>query len=417
MGYSELIKNFNRIRAYMREFYVYGFKSRDEYRRKSARSYDDEKRRVESWLGDYMRFSQRADGKSAFLSIDSRLSRHNPLYKAWKAKSFTDGDITLHFLLLDILYDSQVELSLNEITEQIDWLLSQFPQARIPDASTIRKKLKEYVSEGIIVSEMHGKTAVYRRAENAPDLNADALNFFSEIAPCGVIGSYLLDRIGKHEEHFAFKHHYITGALDSEIVCTLFQAMREKRSVTLETVNRMGNSLVEKHVVPLRILFSVQSGRQYLMAYSSKFNRILPFRTDHIQSVRIENVSNRFDELREQLNRMRRNMWGASTQSRSGSRMEHVDFTVFYEDGEPFILKRLQREKRCGTLERLDDHHCRFSADVYDSSELIPWIRTFTGRIVEIHFSNQTLEKQFLNDMNAMYDLYDIQGGDGDAIQ
>ena len=52
-SYSELIKSFERIRSYMREFYVYGFKSREEYNRKSARSYDDERRRIESWLGDY----------------------------------------------------------------------------------------------------------------------------------------------------------------------------------------------------------------------------------------------------------------------------------------------------------------------------------------------------------------------------
>ena len=36
MAYSELIKNFNRIRDYMREFYVYGFKSRDEYTQMSG---------------------------------------------------------------------------------------------------------------------------------------------------------------------------------------------------------------------------------------------------------------------------------------------------------------------------------------------------------------------------------------------
>ncbi len=47
MAYSELVKNFNRIRDYMREFYVYGFKSRDEFSKKIARSYNDE-RRLES---------------------------------------------------------------------------------------------------------------------------------------------------------------------------------------------------------------------------------------------------------------------------------------------------------------------------------------------------------------------------------
>lgn len=40
MAYSELIKNFNKIRDYMRDFYVYGFKSRDDYTKKSTRSYD-----------------------------------------------------------------------------------------------------------------------------------------------------------------------------------------------------------------------------------------------------------------------------------------------------------------------------------------------------------------------------------------
>lgn len=98
-AYNELIKNFEKIRAYMRDFYVYGFKSRDDFASKSARSYDDERRRIESWLGDHMNFVRTPEGKNVFISIDSRTIRHNPFYKAWKAKSFTDGDITLHFVV------------------------------------------------------------------------------------------------------------------------------------------------------------------------------------------------------------------------------------------------------------------------------------------------------------------------------
>ena len=67
-SYSELIKNFEKIRAYMREFYVYGFKSRDDYQ-KSARSYDGERRRLESWLGDHMIFVRTPEGKNVFISI------------------------------------------------------------------------------------------------------------------------------------------------------------------------------------------------------------------------------------------------------------------------------------------------------------------------------------------------------------
>ena len=103
MAYSELIKDFGRIREYMRQFYVYGFRTRDEYDGKSARSYDNERRRIESWLGEYMSFRQDSTGKVNFISVDSRSIMHNPLYRAFKAKSFTDNDITLNFYILDIL--------------------------------------------------------------------------------------------------------------------------------------------------------------------------------------------------------------------------------------------------------------------------------------------------------------------------
>ena len=36
MAYSELIKNFNGIRSYLRSFYVFGFMHRDEFTRRAA---------------------------------------------------------------------------------------------------------------------------------------------------------------------------------------------------------------------------------------------------------------------------------------------------------------------------------------------------------------------------------------------
>ncbi len=411
MAYSEVVKNFNRIRDYMREFYLYGFKSRDEYTRKSGRSYDDERRRLESWLGDYMQFRKTPDGKNVFISIDSRISRHNPLYKAWKAKSFTDGDITLHFILMDILALAGKALNINEITERVDLYLSSFREPRMFDESTVRKKLKEYVSEGIFLTEKHGKALYYKLVEENHLCNIDMLDFFSEIAPCGVIGSYLLDNELEHREIFAFKHHYITGAIDSEIVCLLFMAMSDKKTVTLKTINRNKERILDKYVVPLRIMDSVQSGRQYLMAYFPRYKRITSFRIDNIISVKVNEESQKFDELREKLNGMMPHMWGISTQGKSGKRMEHVEFTIHYEDDEQHIHKRLEREKRCGTVEKIDGNTSRFFADVFDSSEMVPWIRTFICRITDIHFSDEELEEQFRNDIKEMYKLYGLEGG------
>ena len=417
MAYSELVKNFNRIRDYMREFYIYGFKSREEYTKKSARSYDDERRRLESWLGDYMRFRQTSDGKKVFLSVDSRVSRHNPLYKAWKTKSFTDGDITMHFFLFDILSKPEISLSLNEIADQMDTYCAQFSEPRLFDLSTVRKKLKEYVTAGMLVTEKRGKTVYYRRADEAAATDPDMLDFFSEISPCGVVGSFLLDKLEPHEEHIAFKHHYITGALDSEVLCAVFMAMREKRSVILESIHRHMDWLLRNPVVPLRVMISVQSGRQYVMAYVPGFRRMAAFRTDQIVSVKLKEVSERFDELRAKLDGMQPHMWGVSTQSRCGERMEHVEFTVCYSEDEPYIPRRLEREKRCGTVEHFENHTSRFSADVFDASELVPWIRTFICRIRDISFSDKELEAEFKNDIKEMYALYGLEGGEKDAVQ
>ena len=413
MAYSELIKKFSRIREYVRDFYVFGFKSRDDYTIKSKRSYDDEKRRLESWLGDYMSFKQTSDGKNVFISIDSRITHHNPLYTAWKAKSFTDGDITLHFILMDILKDSEKAISISEIMEEIDGYLDGFEEPRMFDESTVRKKLKEYESVGLVTSEKQGKTLFYQISDDSPTYDSDVLDFFSEIMPCGVIGSFLLDKKrGTHEEVFAFKHHYITGALDSEIVCSLFMAMQEKKSVSIEVFNRDKDRITETQVIPLRMFISVQSGRQYLLAYSPRFKRFTPFRTDNILSVKLGDEEPRFDEFRLKLDSIQKHMWGVSTEGRSGERMEHVEFTITFRDDEKHIPQRLEREKRCGTLERIDDNMYRFSADVFDAMELVPWIRTFICRITDIHFSDEKTERKFREDIEKMYEMYGVEGGD-----
>ncbi len=411
MAYSELIKNFNKVRDYMRDFYVYGFKSRGDYTKKSARSYDDEKRRIESWLGDYMEFHQTADGKNIFLSIDSRVTRHNPLYKAWKTKSYTDGDITLHFIIMDIISDGQ-ELSLVDIASQVDAYLAVFDHARVFDVSTIRKKLNEYVKEGLMVSRKSGKTMLYRRTEEFEMPSMDVLDFFSETAPCGVIGSFLKDKTNATADHFAFKHHYITSAMDSEVLCTILETIHEKRNIAVEMINRKKDRITEMNVVPLRVMISVQSGRQYMMAYAPYFKRIAAYRLDNIVTVKNGEIADRFDELRDKLNEMQQHMWGVATDSRSGNRMEHIEFTVQYDDGEQHIPRRLEREKRIGQLEYIDEHTCRFSADVYDASELIPWVRTFICRITDISISNKALEIQFKEDLQAMYEMYGLKEDD-----
>lgn len=415
MAYSELVKNFERIRDYMREFYVYGFKSRTDYTIKSARSYDNERRRIESWLGDFMGFRQSSSGKNVFLSIDSRNVPHNPLYQAFKAKSFTDGDITLHFIIFDILYTTEVTLGVLEIARQIDeQYLSALEHPMVFDESTIRKKLKEYVELGLLECEKQGRTVLYRRAADT-DISQwqTALQFYSEADTLGIVGNYLLDRGRDEEDMFSFKHHYITHALESEVLCSLFDAMRQKRSVTITNYSRRAARAKDWEVVPLRIFVSVQSGRRYLLAGNLRFKKITSYRLDYITSVQPGEVYQFYDEMSARLVEMQTHMWGVAC-SDTQQLLEHVAFTVGIPHGEEYIWNRLEREKRCGTVTKVDDNTARFEADIYDTSELIPWMRTFLCRITSVDFSNKAAESLFKRDLTDMYRMYGIGGANND---
>ena len=410
MAYSELIKHFEKVRAYMREFYVYGFKSRSEYNAKSARSYDDERRRLESWLGDYMRFTQTPEGKNVFLSVDSRVTVKNPFYKAWKAKSFTDGDITLHFAIFDVLHNPEIKKTLTDLTEEIDELLSS---AVTFDESTLRKKLKEYAEEGIIQIEKEGRRVLYSRSADT-DISSlsDIIDFFSEAAPCGVIGSFLQDKQPKHPELFTFKHHYITQAMDSDIMAALFNAIRGHRYITVDNSGKNSAKLKTVRLVPLKLYISAQNGRQNLLAFHEKANRLNSYRLDYMSDIRIEDeICEKFDALRGALSKAEAHMWGVNCKWNI-KHTEHVEFEIKIEDGEQFIVRRLEREKRCGCVEKIDDNRYRYAADVFDTTEMLPWIRTFISRITRMSLSNRTAENQFKADIREMYRMYGLDGGD-----
>ncbi|MBQ2866863.1 MAG: WYL domain-containing protein [Firmicutes bacterium] len=413
MAYQELIKNFEKVRAYLREFYVYGFKSRTEYDGKSARSYDDERRRVESWLGEYMGFTQTLEGKNVFLSVDSRVTKTNPFYKAWKAKSFTDGDITLHFAIFDVLYDPSIQKTLTELIEDID---ERLDSALAFDESTLRKKLKEYESEGIIRIEKEGRKVLYSRTPGI-DISQliDTIDFFSEAAPCGVIGSFLQERLPEHEERFAFKHHYITQAMDSAVMEALFEAIRLRRYVTIDNLGKRAGEVKTVRLVPLKIYISAQNGRQNLIAFHERGNRIGSYRLDYITKVKIDEPCEEFDRFREILKRAESHMWGVNCKW-NPNQTEQVEFEIRVGENEQFIVQRLEREKRCGRVERVDESHYRYVAEVYDTTEMIPWIRTFLSRITKMNFSNRTAENQFKADIEEMYRMYGIEGGDGDVV-
>lgn len=406
MAYNELIKSFGKIRAYMRSFYVYGFQRRGEYDLKSPRGYDDERRRIESWLGDYMSFRQDGAGRCFFLSVDSRAIPHNPLYRAFRTKSFTDRDIMLHFHLLDILATSG-GMTVFDIMDALAERLNTFASAEYPDESTVRRKLGECEKLGLVKREKKGRETRYSRTVDGVNLESwrEAIDFFSEAAPLGVIGDFCRVKLEEKPSLFRFKHHYILNALDSEVLLALMRAIEEKREILLT----MGRRKIT--VGPVKLYISVQTGRQYVLAWSPWNGDFGFFRLDAIDSVKAGDVAEYPDDLEQRLQGFMRRVWGVS-RGKNGS-LTHLEMTVYAADDEPHIPHRLEREKRYGSVERMDEHHWRYTVDVFDALEMLPWIRTFTGRITELKCDDPRIAERFFTDLTAMAQMY---GGDVNAV-
>ena len=417
VAYSELVKNLDNIRMVMRDFYVYGFKSKADFSDRSARSHDNDRRRIESWLADYMCFRQNAKGKRRFIAVDSRKIKHNPFYKAWKAKTFTSKDIMLHFYLLDMLQDG-ISMSLNELVERLDQdYLSHFADAGTIDASTVRKKLAEYVQLGLIVAAKQGRELFYSRSKDAVNLERwhEAVSFFAESTPVGVVGSFLEDKYSEEVNLFSYKHHYLLQALESDVLVDLLDAMQKKQTVRLASCTDGGKRICMR-VLPLKIYVSTQSGRRYVMGWFFKANRIIFCRLDNLEQVLEPKDLPDYDKYLAKAEAMEQHLWGVSM-NRIGKdgeiKLEHVELVVRLGEDEPYILQCLEREKRCGEVTKLSEGRYQFTADVRDAGELLPWLRTFIGRIESFSCSNKKIEERFWRDMEAVYAIYGLSEAGG----
>jgi DNA-binding transcriptional ArsR family regulator len=418
-GFSELIKNFDKTRDYVRDFFIYGCKVRSDFDRKSVRTYGDEKRRVESWMGDCMRYDDSVRGRSVSISVDSGHIPENPLYSAYYSKSFTDNDIRLHFLITDILADGSSR-TLREIT---DILNTDYGQ--LFDDQTVRNKLREYTDEGIIVSEKQGKTLYYSLSQDRADdyINefrglSDALMFFSETQHFGIIGNSILKMLGLKNEHFFIKHNYMMHTLEDVLVPEILTAMNEKRYISFRTFSakrrKAGDDLgTENQVVPMRILISVQTGRRYLAGYIRSLKRFAAFRLDYMKTVKKGDICENYDSLKAKFDRNMGRCFGVSFgMRRETGTVTPMKITFFAdEEKEPYIIERLQREKRCCTLEKEGEHLYTLTADVFDPNELMHWAKTFIGRIVRIEGGADSVRQHFYDDISRMNRMY---GGDDD---
>lgn len=437
--FSELVKRFDRIRTYVRDFYVYGFKTREDYSDGSGRTYDNERRRIESWFSPYIHSEYNEERKKtvAIIAHSNRIAV-NPLFSAWKSKSFTSNDIMLHFLILDFLADGEFYTA----DETADELQSRYEV--LFDSQTVRKKLVEYESLGILTAKKKGRRLLYGKRENSCEENTsnlcsmdwlekmtasprflDMVSFYQGSAAFGFIGSTILDNLQKENTVFRLKHDFLVHTLEDEILLELLRAMRERKEIQLENKSAKTGRTELVEGTPLKILVSTQTGRRYVIVHQTKSKRFSSFRLDYLLSVtRLESGGDdgeaRYEQHKKDLEKNLSKTWGVSfgdgrkkespplrRPAERTARMESISFTLSLdEEREAHIIGRLEREGRGGTITRLDHGVWSYTRECFDCNEMMPWVKTFTGRILSFSCSNSMIEKKFFRDMDRMAKMY-----------
>lgn len=404
--FQELIRNFDKIRDYMRDFYIYGFKSRSGYTRKSARTYDNEKRRIESYMGGYMKWEYTKSGKNLFISMDCSKVPVNPLYAAWKSKAFTNNDIMLHFYILDALKKEE-ELSIDQLTDALCKRSGQ-----IFDIQTVRNKCKEYHELGLITAKKQGKSICYSLSRDtfdhmlaiAPGLS-EAVKFFQGGSAFGEIGSFIMDSQNTSNDLFSFKHYYAAHTLEDAILLDLLSAIKNSQAIEFLNYNESGTRISTLDGIPLKIFISAATGRRYLCVYKARTRRFFTYRLDHIKAVKTlgfcEDAKKHYENLMKNLP----NVWGVGFSGES--RMEIVCMKLSIDEkSEAHILERIAREGQNGELIRLEPNIFLYTKEMFDSNDISPWIKTFTGRILQLEGTNQIVMDRFYKDIKRMKEMY-----------
>jgi len=247
----------------------------------------------------------------------------------------------------------------------------------------------------------------------------NALDFFSEVKSLGVIGSFLLERQTEEmplHNGLSFKHRYIMHTLESDILANICQAITDKCTLKI-TANERGCDCTEI-VVPIKISIGTQTGRRYLNAWRLADGHdgdqgIRSFRLDYIEELEQLEKCADYDTYQHLIEDAMPRIWGVSmggkcVDSRKKKHLEHVEMILHISEAEADVKRSLEREKHGGTIKYLGEDRYSFTIDVYDSREMLPWIRTFIVNIESFHSDNKCIEERFWNDITTTMQMYEV---------
>lgn len=451
------------FRQHLRELCLRGL-PRTMYR--SPKAFDKILSMAQKWLHTYLYSTGYRTGTRHFFSLDGRDFDDNPFAVCMKTKEFKTTQLILHLAILSLL-NTENYIPINRLIvgtpDDMRWkrhgegeaalaaaifaprerTVNDFhlPDSEIDiDPKLLRETFNHYVNLGLLETRRNGKRDEYRIRKEVFALEQlkDYLSFWAGLSPIELVGSILKDRcirqFGDIEESpFRFKFRYFHHILDAELLEKIFEGIRGHHPIVVQMackpeanvcppvlpehfeLKMMGK--VAGHtttLIPLKLYVSVHTGRRYLLGLYRDSFEFACLRLDRIEQVALESDNNghlvqlsdqAYQETVTLFSEIAAHLWGVSYH-RHQAQLIHVSFEI--RDPRPHApkVRRLAKERRCGTVIEIAPDHARFDADVYDGRELFPWIRTYIGYLSNLSFSDLALTALFWQQLIEMRNKY-----------
>lgn len=416
-----LIRDYENIRKILRDIYIFGCFSKDDYIKKndiSGRKYDKEQQRINAYLPKDFIQKRRVNKKVlVYCSYDMLSGSENHLTETFKNKSFTALDIMAYFFIQQILNDHD-ELTASEILDNLPIMNDEIDFTK----DNLRVKLEELIDKGLIYSRKDGRNVYYGISD---DILADFddgelislytyLEFVMNVSPIEMPYSFLYKKLKMYMQLernisfadidvFQFKHNHIFASLDNDVLLTILKARNNHNVLQIESYN-VNNTMTI--VIPGEIIHDSIYGRQYLYCYNIDNKRPLVIRLD---SINVISIGREFTDSEMKIYMSMMN-YSDGCWSISGVLKDPTEIVIefrFDESNEKYIYRRIEEEGHDGHIEKISEGVYEYRLMVRDPGEMIPWIRSFGERAKVISSGDFNIESAIAMDWEKAVKKYE----------
>lgn len=417
-----LIRDYENIRQILRDIYIYGCFSRDDFIEKkgiSGRKYDKEQQRIRAYLPRQFIQKRRVDKKvQLYCTYDMLNGADNYLADTYRNKSFTVLDIMAFFFVQQLL-NEYGELTVSQLLDKLPVLNDE----AVFTKDNLRIKLDELLEKGYIKSRKEGRKVFYSLSDDIwKDFEDDELmdlciylEFLKNVSPLEMPYHFLYQKLRmylvcernvslEHMEIFQFKHNHLFNSLDNDVLLEILRAKQEGNCLEVKFYHHERPDGLD--VIPGEIIHDSTYGRQYLYCCDIEEKVPLVIRLDKISSVRSKRTlrADEHDEAK-RLASYSQDCWCTS-----GVQEQPTEIVIefrFDEDQEKYIYRRIISEGHGGEIKRKAPGVYEYRLRVRDPDEMIPWIRSFGERAKVLSSGSRQTELKIAQDWKKAVEKYE----------